>query len=340
MGRGFVGAFKSLGDAGWEGIYSNIFWDRDRTPKTPKGERFTLAGHKEFASWVNEDPAERMPELRFWHLDNMVLGKAHTLEVFGPFSYVAGSWGEDAKGQKAKEYFSGPESEETVWAMSHGYKYRLVDWNAGEFQRYRTDEVTVLPEKWAANLITAFSEGTKMTLKDDLKNALGELFGLEESDAEKVIAEGTSKKELGEGEASGQKDEETTPTEPAAEEEVTDDQMAEALGHLITLLEKSDGDKKEILDAVKQLSDRVSQLETNTNAAVKELRDEADARKQVLPAAVKRALEHRIKSLSEEGKVTPEKVTEDMTSQGAKITGKKDFSADPISWFADQAGLE
>lgn len=346
--------FKSHGEGGWEAIWSNIFYDRDVSHDAPMGERFPLSALKEFAAWANEDPAN-MPVLEFWHLDNMQIGQTKQIEVIGPYIWASGVWADTELGQKAKSYFSSPEAATQDWAMSHGYKYRLEDFVDGEIRQFRTRELTVLPEKWAANPLTLFTEDTSMSdakksLKTDIVAALASVFGKDSKEIESIIEEGASRKELKPGEAAGLKESDTTeaaattPDGPGededledADEDVEDDALAEALVATLKQAAEQASTITALEATVKSLVEEVASMKTTFGADVKALKDESKARKQLLPKALADALATREKAAA--AAVPAEEVTQDMNKQGASLTGQKAFEVDPIGWFEDQAGI-
>ncbi len=344
----FISGFKSLGDAGWVGFFSNIFPDRDVLPDAPQGERFTLAAHQEYATWANSDE-KNLPELWFGHLPNVKMGKATAVDVVGPFIVAVGQWGTDDVGQKAKAFFAASEDD---WAMSHGFKYRIGDRIAGEYQKYRSYEVTVLPPTWAANPVTAFMEGNMTTkgLKEELTKALQSMLGIPAEEAGKAVEAGLEqerarKAKLGDGEQVAHKDGEApaaaAPATPAdsAEEAVSDDTLALALAD--ALMAVQDGEAKRVaLDGeVKALKAKLTALETSVTGKIKALEDEAAARKALLPRAVAQALQRA----SEKGtEVSADEVVADAAKQvdalGSK--GEIDYSQDPFGWIAKQAGID
>lgn len=368
-----VGRFKSLGDAGWEGVYTNIFWDRDIDPDNPNGQRFTFKALKDMASWANDNP-DNMPELRFWHLPNVVMGKAKYLEVLGPFMYARGDWAKDPLAQQLKQYFGSKEASETEWAMSHGYKYFMPDLVSGEYLRFRDYELTVLPEVWAANEITFFAEGDMSKknkgLREDIVGALSKALGpkmtLEE--VGQLADEGlASMKALSEeGEATGQKDaasssddavsetqsttevaEEAAAQAPATgpgddeddEEEVTEDTLALALADALVNTDQLTAKQVAMEASLKQLTEQVAQLTQIVTTDVKALKEEAEARKSLYPKAIADAIAARRKGTA----VSSEKVKADVDAQSHTLTGGKAGAADPkedkLGWFGDMAGI-
>jgi hypothetical protein len=336
-----VGAFKALGEDGWEGIFSNIFWDREVSHESPNGERFPLEGLKEFASWVNEDPSH-LPVLELFHLPNVVIGQAKSIEVIGPYIYASGEWGQDAMSQAAKEYFNSDKANELDWAMSHHFKYWTSDYEDGEIRRFRSDELSVLPVKWAANVSTQFKEKQDMatrskSLREDLVTALQSVIGLGADAASKAADEGLAQKQkmtLDKDEVVGEKaspivvavapdDEDTEEDDDMVE--VPEDAVVLALTNALARADASEAKQTELAAQVKQLAD-----------AVKALSEEATARKQLLPKAVAAALEARSKSAPG---ISTETVKADVASQQAGLTGQKDVKDDPLGWFAEKAGL-
>ncbi len=368
-----VGRFKSLGDAGWEGLYTNIFWDRDIDPNNPNGQRFTLKSLKDMVEWVNEDPDSNMPELRFWHLPNMVMGRAKHLEVVGPFMYATGDWGEDPQAQQLKQYFGSEESSETEWAMSHGYKYLLPDLVSGEYLRFRDYELTVLPEKWAANELTFFTEddmaakakGLREEVIGALQKALGPKVSLEQV-AELADQGLADMKALGtEGEATGQKDaaessteattetqtetsteEVTTPAETPPdgdddEEDVTEDDLALALADALVNTDQLVAKQVTMEADIKALKESVAQLTQIVTSDVKALKEEAEARKSLYPKHIIDAINNRRKGTQ----VSRTTVESDVTKQTGALTGdkagsSKDPKEDKLGWFGDLAGID
>lgn len=349
LGQAAVSGFKSLGDAGWVGFFSNIFPDRDVLPDAPQGERFTLAAHQEYAVWANSDE-KNLPELWFGHLPNVKMGKATAVEVVGPFIVAVGQWGSDDVGQKAKAFFAASEDD---WAMSHGFKYRVGDRIAGEYQKYRSYEVTVLPPTWASNPVTAFMEGMDMTtkgLRDELAGALRNILGISAEEAGKAVEIGMEqekarKAKLGDGEQVAHKDAETpaapaTPADPTAEEAVSDDTLALALADALIAVQEGEAKRIALDGEVKALKAKLEALETTITGKIKALEDEAAARKNLLPRAVAQAIQQRA---SEKGaEVSAQEVTADAAKQAEQLgsKGEIEFDKDPFGWVAAQAGID
>ncbi len=340
-----LSGFKSLGEDGWIGFFSNIFPDRDVQEDAPQGERFTLKALEEYAEWANSDPAN-LPDLEFWHLPNVKMGKAVEVAVVGPFIVARGPWGADDIGQKAKAYFSSTEED---WSMSHGFKYLPWERIDGEYHRFRTYEVTVLPPEWAANSVTLFMEGTMSDVQQkgligDLKGSLAKLLGMDEATAEQVALEG-----LGQGKAlidaakavgaaTGQKEGEPAATPPAPAEpsvEIGDDVLALTLAETLQALSERTAENAEQAKQIKSLGERIEGFEQR----MKSLEEADTARKALLPRAVQQALTQRA---SEKGAaVSDDEVKTDAQKQAALLNAEKqvDSAQDPLGWMAQMAGV-
>lgn len=338
-----VGGFKSLGDSGWIGFFSNVFFDRDVRPDAPKGERFTLDALKEYAEWAAADTAN-MPKLLFWHLPTVEIGTATHIEVATPFIVAKGEWADNENGKRARAYFD----QGGEWAMSHGFRYRPEDRENGVYKRFRTNEVSVLPREWAANPITLFWKelGMKNGL-GDLVKALASMLGISEDEAQEMASQGLAQsKALAEesGEIVVHKDADADPAEEPqpgeadggadGDETVTDDELALALAD--ALIEVRDGkEKRAKLEA--ELKAMKSLIETTTKR-LDTLEKDAEARKALLPRAVQEALSS-VRN-ARDGEVVKEKdVDADQAAQADALKAGRapDAGRDPMGWMLHQA---
>jgi len=168
-GYGVGGAFtvyrdKATGEPRWIGIWSNDRKDRE-------DERFTEAAHREYESWV--DQTGKLPELRLWHERAAVIGQADQIAYDDQGFMVATGMFNEA----GKALYPGLDSYPEPLGMSHGYNYRASDLKDGEYHRYRTFEVSVLPLRAAANLRTAFGLEESMALREDKKRMFSAIGG-------------------------------------------------------------------------------------------------------------------------------------------------------------------
>lgn len=324
-GEGKSTGFKSLGDAGWMGWFSNIFWDRDVQPDAPKGERFTLEALKEYTDWANSDPMH-LPDLWFWHLSSVKLGRARWVEVVGPFAVAGGEWDGTNAARKARAYI---EDTDQDWAMSHGFGYEPEDRVEGEYRRFRTHEVTVLPREHAANPVTFFG-GTEMAKKgvvEELRGTLQAMLGISSDEASDIIDE-ARKGEGALGSEVKHKD-----TDDAAEsvldddEEVSDDDLALAAAEVLIAL----GDEQEKnarlegeLAATKQA---LADLEGKLAKRIKALEDNQADTLGVLP----RAIADAYRRASKHGEpVDGDEAAEDVAAMKAAMRNEPDWDTDPL----------
>lgn len=345
--------FKSLGDQGWVGYWSNIFWDRDVRPDAPRGERFTLPAIKEYADWANSDPAN-MPDLWFWHLPNVGLGQAKTVDVVGPFIFATGEWG---TGDRAKQFRHAIEQNTDIeWGMSHGFQFDAEDRVNGEYHKFRTYEVSVLPIEAAANPVTMFLEAKHMNVKDIIASLVK--IGIPEDEAADIVkdAEKETNAMQADGKSHGQKEgeeatEQTTDTDAdsgAADdgegdtEAVERDEMAELAADLLLRLVEQGEEAKALraeVDALKTTQLESAKALTELVDVIKAMQDQQEAEKALLPRAVQQALLAKVGE-----KVSPDDVKQDMKAQHTELSketgGKVDFDADnPWGWFGAQTGI-
>lgn len=341
----YVSGFKSMGENGWVGFFSNIFPDRDVRPDAPGGERFELDALKEYADWANSDPAN-LPELWLWHLPNIKMGKAKQVAVVGPFSVAWGPWGTDTIGQAAKAYFAEhPEG----WGMSHGFHYQTSDRIAGTYKRFRTHEVTALPVEWAANPLTAFMEDQAMAqeqkgMLDDLKRSVMGMLGLPEDQAAKLVAQGmdqekAAKAALTPGVQTGQKDSDATPPAPVPADDTAAEVDPAEVQSIVDALAAGEEAKQrvEVLEGqVGELTKTISSLVEAVNAQTKAIAAQGEAREKLLPRAVVQAVAQRAASKGTE--VATSEVEADVQKQAEGLTGEP-MSGDLLGGFLKAAGL-
>jgi hypothetical protein len=324
--EGKAAGFKSLGDAGWMGWFSNIFWDRDVLPDAPRGERFTLEALKEYAGWANSDSCH-LPELWFWHLQSVRLGKARSVQVVGPFAVAIGEWDNTDTARKARDYIEST-GDKVDWAMSHGFGYEPEDRVGGEYSQFRTHEVTVLPRTHAANQVTFFGGAgmAKKSMLDELRQTLQEMFGIPESEAGKIIEDARKGGEPQPGSEIKHKD---TGAESAPDDEhdVSDDELALAAAEALIAL----GDEQEKtarleaeLAATKEAFDGIKD---ELGARIKALEDtQADAHG-ILPRAIAEAYRRASKHGAP---VDKDEASGDVEAMKAAMGNEPDWGSDPL----------
>lgn len=181
----------------WLTLYSNAYRDVDNPP-----EIISHQSHIDNNKAIN-DGSWSMPELWLWHIPYPV-GKAtyHNYNEKSRFAVAAGMF-DSNKGHIAEALIK------SEWdGVSHGMPKNEIkrdDDDKTILTRHRTKEISILPLNKAANRLTFnIIGGTKMQMKDDVKNALETLLGSDEvanieaalSDTKEVETEQVQKVEV------------------------------------------------------------------------------------------------------------------------------------------------
>lgn len=136
-------AYKDAdGAARWVTIHTNKFIDRDR-------EIFTEQAHCNYVARV--DASKNYPDLQLWHTP-VPIGRADMIDYDDRgFVIASGTYlpGYEDVGERLAEL-----AKEQPLGCSHGFKYDRLDRLDGVFDWYDTREITVLPLRRAANLLT------------------------------------------------------------------------------------------------------------------------------------------------------------------------------------------
>lgn len=167
--EGYGSAFWSFvdnkGDWRWLSAYSNNFKDND-------DEIFTEAAHKEFVRAAYK--LNRLPELWVWHTPGSRIGQCDFLDMSDGFIVASGTYDEpETMGPKVA-------AKAAELGVSHGFQYPADTKENGVFHRYFDFEISVLPQRRAANphmpLANVLKEGSKMTFEKraELVDFLGE----------------------------------------------------------------------------------------------------------------------------------------------------------------------
>jgi hypothetical protein len=127
-------------------IYSNRFRDIDKgSAPLHGGEILADAAHQEFMEFLDANPSEA-PELWSLHVPGTQRkNRAHWWAYDGAFAYAEFVLEEDeARGiaQFAKQVTPG---------LSHGFHILKYDFENAVIEKYRTNEISILPLDWAAN---------------------------------------------------------------------------------------------------------------------------------------------------------------------------------------------
>lgn len=261
----------------WLAAYSNKFRDDDHPP-----EILSDAAHKEFVEAVDTGQWP-YPELWLWHVKGSVSGRADYVAYDGAFALASGTF--DADKQEVAENLSRRDNLLT----SHGMPVTEIQRDKEDgtvLTRYRTVEISVLPDFAAANRHTPFTivKEVDMALPEPKRAFLAEILG--EEKAAEVEAQLEAKgKEL---EQNVEFKEETKEEVPVVEPEpvvkyATEDAVVDAIaGSLKPVLEQLETLRLSIENFGKELK----QLEVTEDEKIKNLITET-------PAA---SLFHRVQS--------------------------------------------
>lgn len=151
---------EASGQYRWLATYSNKYRDRDRPP-----EILSEAAHRDFVKAVDaaEWPA---PELWLWHVPGTQFGVTDWVTYADGFALASGT--ADKAIAEHLENYPAP------LAVSHGMPVAEIVRDAGDptiITRYRTREISVLPDWAAANALTGFDiqEVKEMAIPQDKK---------------------------------------------------------------------------------------------------------------------------------------------------------------------------
>lgn len=178
--------FKAVGDR-WFAAWTNNFEDRD-------GEWFSEKAIEEYVQRVDVGVVP-MPELWLWHVPGTRHGVADMVGAAGHFAVASGTFDDTEVGRAAKAHYAKGRD----YAMSHGFTYDADQKQDGVYHQFNTFELSVLPEKAAANLFTSFQGVKEMELSAEKVTFLKKVLGDEKADMvlEKVESESKAIEELG-----------------------------------------------------------------------------------------------------------------------------------------------
>jgi len=158
--------WKENGTYRWLATYSNKYRDRDKPP-----EILSEAAHLDFVKAVDagEWPA---PELWLWHVPGTRIGVADWVTYADGFALASGTI-DKAQAATAEQLERMPDP----LAVSHGMPVKEIQRDADDdtvITRYRTREISVLPDWAAANALTGFDiqEVKDMAIPQDKKEFL------------------------------------------------------------------------------------------------------------------------------------------------------------------------
>lgn len=269
----------------WVGWVSNRYRDKDKP-----AEIISEAAHKEFVE--HADRTKEYPELRLWHVPGSKVGQADWLDYADGFLLASGYFdkGKEAVADRITKAIEDGE----FLAMSHGFYSLKEDKAAHIIEKYRTDEVSILPRGAEANPLTSFStkarEAEAMSLTQKKKEYL--LRFLNPEDVEAIEAQtttlkeaadkaGIEYKEVSEGLDKIEPAEETEDKKAEVEAETKEGKfsvkaLADALVAELHLSDLSDAitELREGQAKVKELTDKVTALEDS----MKHVKESDDAK--------------------------------------------------------------
>lgn len=280
---------EANGEHRWIARYSNMFRDRDNPAQI-----ISSASHRRFADLVDKGLAP-MPELWLWHVKEWRIGQADWVAYDeAGFSLAGGHFFPES--EPVAEWLSTKEGD---FGCSHGMpvstlKFDLIDPTV--IVEHETREISFLPAASAANEMTSFvtiKELEDVMIPKNKKDALEKRWGLSPdllekieainaNDAEKAISEGVQFKEVTEEEAveaTPETSEESPVQEAPAEEPITEptppveEKASEPSQEFPTRQEVADAVSTVVLplmDAMKEISDRLSAFESQLGAVAKE----------------------------------------------------------------------
>jgi len=238
------------------GIVTNKWRDRDANANPRNGgEIITEAAHKEFMEYLDAHP-EEAPVLLAWHTDGTEVTSRAQWWAYKD-GFVMMDWplteAEAQAIQKADKEF-GP------LGMSHGFiTVEPKDVQNGLIHKYRSQEASHLPLKWAANIFTDFAvvrmEAKNMSkFPDEKRKYLAAVFGEETTSKLETETEERAKAL----EASGVQSKDYDAESPTTKALVS---IAESLG-------KMQDERVQVIDAVKALTTRIEQLEKSDDEKI------------------------------------------------------------------------
>lgn len=178
--------FKTGDNYYWIARHTNNFEDLD-------GEILSEKSHDDYIARVDMGIVPT-PELWIWHTEGTRLGQADTLFREGHFVYAVGHFDDTPQAQKAISYFE----KAYDLGLSHGFTAPEWAFKDGVYDRYNTFEISVLPNKAAANPYTSFEEIKMAGLTPDKLALIEQIGGKELADSVKAkVSDGAERgKEL------------------------------------------------------------------------------------------------------------------------------------------------
>lgn len=142
QGAKSLNGFKRLPNNQFMAWYTNAYQDRDK-------EWFAeTAIDKDISRMVN---TKAYPELWFWHIPWLVIGKADYVVKAGRFAVAFGRIADTPIAQALATH-----AENQGYTLSHGFTYEEKEFRDNTYHDYETFEISVLPSEKASNPFTHF----------------------------------------------------------------------------------------------------------------------------------------------------------------------------------------
>lgn len=162
--------FKMLTNNRWIAWYTNAYQDKD-------GEFFPTKAIEEDVSRMWE--TKNFPELWFWHIPGSKHGHADWVGLVGRFAVATGTFDNTPRAEAFKTYYAS-----SPIKLSHGFFYYLQHKQKGVYHKFRTFEISPLPDGKESNPFTVFEldgEKAMKTLTEAQKSELVKILGQEEA---------------------------------------------------------------------------------------------------------------------------------------------------------------
>ncbi len=266
---------------------TNSYVDRDDPP-----EAFRATALHDFVNRMDSKAIKS--ELQFWHLKQTKFGDIIWQDVIEDrFLAQIGVFDDTPVGDAFKQFFTEyPDGHPVIapegWGASHGYEYNPKDRQDGIYDWLHTDESTVLPLRYAANLLNpspiAFGGKEMDDKRRDALREIGEAVGLDlvgyvEATAKTARELADDKVEHKEMKTEKTETEDVSPDEKdvtakdTSAAEVQDTPVAANIDAIVAAFVEQAG-LKELSEAFAALQARMDKLETTDEKRIEEEAEE------------------------------------------------------------------
>jgi 2'-5' RNA ligase len=156
----------------WVIVWSNNFEDRE-------GEIFTQKAIDDYITRVDTGIVEP-PDLWVHHAGpETKIGKAKWVGRHGHFVLAGGTFDDTEKARKARDYY---ERHAGKTSVSHGFTFPVWGFDGKYYNQFNTFEISLLPRGAEANRYTTLQGVRSMTLDDNKRRYLANVFGEDAAD--------------------------------------------------------------------------------------------------------------------------------------------------------------